>query len=71
MRDGAFITAAIHHLQEDFWHLTWKYHERLLRYHSDGERPGCDDKFVERRRVLAVCHREAEAARLLTWRRAD
>lgn len=54
-----------------FWHLTWKYHEVRLRYHGDGVWPGCDDKFVERRRVLAVCHCETEAARILTWSRTD
>lgn len=62
-------TAVFHGLKsEGFWHLTWKYHELLLCYHGDSERPGCDNKSVERRCVLAVCDGETETARLLTWR---
>lgn len=54
-------------MSEGYQHLTWKYHELLLRYHGDGKRPGCDNKSVERRRVLSVCHSETETTGLLTW----
>lgn len=69
-RNQTFVTSSLKIWKPPAVH-TWEHHEFLPRFQGYGVRPGLDDKSIERRRVLSICHREAELTGFFTCRKRE